>query len=363
METQENHTPFKATHPGYLLKDELEVRSISQSDFAIEIGIHKTMLNEIIKGKRPITADLALILERALEIPADYWMRFQTQYELDAARVKEKNVQKFGNIDAWKIIKEHVPVSYFKRIGYFVGEIVNDIAKVKDVYGINHVEELPILLAQPEYQYHKKSDKLKISKKNVLAWNVVAKYEAKRQAVEEFKPDYLPKLCEELQTIFYQNSSSVEEVGSKLNQYGIKFVLVSKLEQTPIDGYTFWSENNPSIALTLRHSRIDNFAFTIMHEIGHIDLHIKNDREKQFFDLQNKGPIIEQFEKDANEYAKDKLIPDRIWEEIRELPDFSDANIHRIASKYTINPAIILGRIQHDFRNYNSITLIDKKLN
>jgi len=108
----------------------------------------------------------------------------------------------------------------------------------------------------------------------------------------------------------------IKEVRNKLNQYGIKFILVSKLEQTPIDGYTFWSENNPSIALTLRHRRIDNFAFTIMHEIGHIDLHIKKDRKKYFFDLQKEKPLVMQFEEDANEYAKDKLIPEKIWEEI-----------------------------------------------
>ena len=43
--------------------------------------------------------------------------------------------------------------------------------------------------------------------------------------------------------------------------------MIDKLEKTPIDGYSFWSNNNPVIALTLRHNRVDNLAFTILHEI------------------------------------------------------------------------------------------------
>lgn len=78
--------PFEATHPGTLIKDELDALEIEQRDFAKKIGMKPTMLNEIIKGKRPVTADLAVVLEKALGISADYWMRFQSQYEIDLGR-------------------------------------------------------------------------------------------------------------------------------------------------------------------------------------------------------------------------------------------------------------------------------------
>jgi HTH-type transcriptional regulator/antitoxin HigA len=357
METKKNHIPFQATHPGILLKDELQARNISQSDFAVEIDMQKTMLNEIIKGKRPVTADLAVILETALEIPADYWMRFQTQYELDTARIKQKNIQRVTNINIWKIIKDYVPVNYFKKIGYLINDLPIDIAKLKEVYVINNVEELLTLSATHKYSLYRKSEKLKINEKNVLAWNVVAKYEAKTQTVNEFNLDSLTALCNELQTVFYQNSSSVDQVREKLKQYGIKFVLVPKLEQTPIDGYTFWSGNNPTIALTLRHTRIDNFAFTIMHEIGHIILHIKNDKEKQFFDLHDKNALVKQLEDEADNFAQEKLIPDEIWNEITAVHAFDDINIIKFATKYKINPAIILGRINYTYKHYNIVEL------
>ena len=363
METQTNYIPFKETHPGTLLKDELDARNIQQAEFAIEIGMQKTMLNEIIKGKRPITPDLAIILESALEIPADYWMRFQTQYEIDVARLKQKNQQKVSNIKKWKIIKEYVPIHYFKKIEYLINDLPSDIAKIKEVYGINKVDELGNLSLIHLNAHHRKSEKLKISEKNVLAWNVVAKYEAKHQSVNVFNPETLPDLCNELQTVFYQNSSSVKHVGEKLKKYGIKFVLVPKLDQTPIDGYTFWSGDNPTIALTLRHTRIDNFAFTIMHEIGHIELHLKDDKEKQFLDLQNKKSLVVKLENEANNFAQHKLIPPHVWSEFTASNEFNDESIKSLSTKHHIHPAIILGRINYEFNKYSINTSIDKKLN
>lgn len=87
--------PFKATHPGTLIKDELEIRDdITQKDLVMVLGVKPSFLNEIIKGKRPITADIAILLEKALGIPADYWMKFQSQYEIDLTKIKEKNINK-----------------------------------------------------------------------------------------------------------------------------------------------------------------------------------------------------------------------------------------------------------------------------
>jgi len=93
-----NINSFLATHPGEVLKDELKSRKIKQSDFAKNIGIALTILNEIINGKRSITADTALILEKALDIEAIYWLNLQCNYELDKARIKQKNIQKISKI-------------------------------------------------------------------------------------------------------------------------------------------------------------------------------------------------------------------------------------------------------------------------
>ncbi|MFH0734667.1 MAG: HigA family addiction module antitoxin [bacterium] len=82
--------PFRATHPGEVLKDELKARNIQQTKFAVKIGISKTMLNEIIHGKRPITTEFAVLLEKTLDINASYWLTFQTNYELDLIKINTK---------------------------------------------------------------------------------------------------------------------------------------------------------------------------------------------------------------------------------------------------------------------------------
>ena len=60
--------PYMPTHPGEVLKDELQARGISQKKFSSLIGVSYTMLNEILNGKRPISADMSLLLEAALGI-------------------------------------------------------------------------------------------------------------------------------------------------------------------------------------------------------------------------------------------------------------------------------------------------------
>ena len=106
--------PFEATHPGTLIKDELEVRDdLTQKDLAILLGVKPSFLNEIVKGKRSITADIAILLEKSLGIPADYWMKFQSQYEIDSAKIKEKNISKIKLIEIWNIISQYVPIKYF----------------------------------------------------------------------------------------------------------------------------------------------------------------------------------------------------------------------------------------------------------
>ena len=99
----ENLTPAMAIHPGEILKDEISFREITQKEFAIEIGIAYTQLNEIINGKRNITSDFAVLLETALDIDAQYWLSLQSLYEIDKSRIKEKIIEKTKMIEEWKI--------------------------------------------------------------------------------------------------------------------------------------------------------------------------------------------------------------------------------------------------------------------
>lgn len=78
------------THPGSVLEEELQARGISQKDFADTISMSRTAFNDILKGRRNITADTAVLIEAALGIPAKFWLRFQGQYDIYMATNKQK---------------------------------------------------------------------------------------------------------------------------------------------------------------------------------------------------------------------------------------------------------------------------------
>ena len=79
------------THPGEVLKDEIEERGISQRQLADSMGLPYSVVNEILNGRRPLTAKTALMFEAALDVPADSLMYMQTKYTMQTAR-KDSNL-------------------------------------------------------------------------------------------------------------------------------------------------------------------------------------------------------------------------------------------------------------------------------
>ena len=86
--------PVEATHPGELIRDELKERAMTQKHLSELTGIKPSVLSETINGKRPISVRMAAALETVLDIPAEYWLNLQSQYELDAAAIAEREEKK-----------------------------------------------------------------------------------------------------------------------------------------------------------------------------------------------------------------------------------------------------------------------------
>lgn len=76
------------THPGDVLKEEIESRGISQRKFADLLGVPYTQLNEILNGKRPVSTDFALMMEAALDISPELLINMQNRYNMAFARQK-----------------------------------------------------------------------------------------------------------------------------------------------------------------------------------------------------------------------------------------------------------------------------------
>ena len=95
-----NLIPFEPTHPGELIKDELEANCLTQVKFAESIGVKPSLLNDIIKGKRGVNTEMSLLIEAALNIPADLLLNLQSDYNAKSDALFKKRLSSIRNIAA-----------------------------------------------------------------------------------------------------------------------------------------------------------------------------------------------------------------------------------------------------------------------
>lgn len=93
-----NLEPFAPTHPGELLKEEIECRGISQKELSRQTGIPYGALNDVLNCKRAITTEYALLLEAALGIESGFWLRMQMDYNVQTARRNKTFAQRLANV-------------------------------------------------------------------------------------------------------------------------------------------------------------------------------------------------------------------------------------------------------------------------
>ena len=121
--------------------------------------------------------------------------------------------------------------------------------------------------------------------------------------------------------------------------------------------------------MTLRHKRLDNFAFVLFHELGHIYEHLINNSNAEFIDLDVKNEEEEYKnsteEKQANIFAQNRLINKDDWEQFKKNLYFNnnDESIKAFAKKVKINPCIVKGRVCYELNDYKSYTTISNEIN
>lgn len=93
-----NLEPFYLTHPGEVIKDELEYRGISQRRLAKEIGVPPSQLNELLNAKRALSAEMALLIEQALGLDATPLLSLQMKYNLLSAKRNKSFLERLKDI-------------------------------------------------------------------------------------------------------------------------------------------------------------------------------------------------------------------------------------------------------------------------
>ena len=89
---------YTPTHPGEVLKDEIEYRGISQRQLAEQMNFSYKALNDILNGRRPITTSTAMMFEAALDVPATSLLQLQLKYNLYQAQQDQTLLGKLSQI-------------------------------------------------------------------------------------------------------------------------------------------------------------------------------------------------------------------------------------------------------------------------
>jgi len=143
-----------------------------------------------------------------------------------------------------------------------------------------------------------------------------------------------------------------------LHKNGIPLIIEPHLPRTHLDGAAILIKlERPMIGLSLRYDRIDNFWFCLMHELAHISLHFDKGIN-HFYDDLDVEALDDPREQEADQMAGEALIPQVEWEKSAAKKLRSTEAAQSLAKQLGIHPAIVAGRMRHEFKSYRSLNQI-----
>ena len=144
---------------------------------------------------------------------------------------------------------------------------------------------------------------------------------------------------------------------ARMRENGIRLVVLTHLSRTYLDGAAMRGpDGTPLVALTLRHDRLDNFWFCLMHELAHIVLHL-DDATCVFLDDMSlrdgcDGSESAIREREADELAEEALVNGSSWARAGFPDAATNLRIVELAMEAKVHPAVVAGRVRFETRNY-----------
>lgn len=351
--------PVRAIHPGEILRDELQARGILQKDFARAIDWQASHLNEFIKGKRNLNEDLAIKLESQLGIPFKTWMSMHNGYIYDCIAIEERQTEEQVACDFECACDGIFNIqALYKRLGLSLQSCNERVKRLREMFPFDLLSsnELKMQVAG----MYKHSEKVQIDEKNMLTWLILNYLEiSKIQPLDNYEEGNALLAAEEIAAMANKRTITIDSIKQCLEKYGISYINVEKLEKTPIDAYSTFSDKMPVITVTYRYNDMDKLAFDILHELCHIDRHF-SEGNKAFISIEGVEYSNDPREKEANEFASQMLIPNDIWKKILEsgcksLSPYKIVNtIAKKAEQYNISPSIAISRYKHETNWYRT---------
>nr|VFJ63756.1 MAG: addiction module antidote protein, HigA family [Candidatus Kentron sp. DK] len=334
------YQPDFAIHPGEHLEEILETGAMTQAELAVRLGIHKKTINEIVKGKAPVSSEMALRLSKVFHYPAHLWNNMQRNYDETAARRAEQ--QRLARHLDWL---KKIPVKEMIKRGWLDAhqEPNARLDAVLRFFGIASPDQWQTVWETHQVAY-RQSRRLAPSNMAVSIWLRQGEIQARDIDCAPFDRKAFFSVLNEARAL---TRDPLEVFQGRLTgacaRAGVALVFVPELPKTGISGCTRWLGGKAIIQLSLRYKSNDQLWFTFFHEAGHI---LKHGRKAVF--LEGDGSDDEK-EVEANTFARDKLIPPAAYRRfLAEWDGRSLAPIEAFAEKIGVAPGIVVGRLQFD---------------
>jgi HTH-type transcriptional regulator / antitoxin HigA len=327
------------------IKFRMSEKGLKQVDLAPYFGT-KSRVSEVLSGKRALTVPMIKALSVGLGIAP------QTLLGLDSNDKPVINERTKEDINWSKFpIKEMLSRGWIEDTGSKIKRNVEE--QVKDF-----VSSLGGSSANASFKRTLSGDAYTpISQYKLYAWVARVIQKARDRNLEySYDPNSIGKeFLKELANLSWSEFGPLSAV-EYLEKHGICIVIEPALKGTSVDGAALKdSDGRPIIALSLRHDRLDNFWFTLLHEVVHIWKHV--DLDKTFVDdLDNHTESKDKLEAEANRYARDTFIPRVVWKRSKAYLTPSVATIDELSRELNIHPAIIAGRLRRETGRYNQFS-------
>ena len=338
------YTPAEVFSAGEYLRDELEERGWTVTEFAEILGRPVQAVSEILNGKKRITTQTAISVADATGTSPELWLNLETAFRLHQQRA-ESDSGVLTPVARRARLRGAVPLAEVRKRGW-IPETTNldDLeSAVCTLLGIGSVDE------QPEFTLaaRRTNPNAEVTIEQA-AWLGHVRQVASRQPVGPYDPDALAGAAAEIPRIVQEGPTELRHVPRLLAQCGVRLVFSEGLRGGKLDGaVTFLPDRHPAIGLTTRGNRFDSLLFTLLHECAHLTLDHITPTSLVIIDNDLNQDETDPYELAANEQASKWMFPGGV-----EIKSASVSAIVEVAATYEVHPSIVVGRVQHDTKNW-----------
>lgn len=334
-------TPLEA------IRFRMEQMQLKNKDLTPYIG-SASKVSEVLKGKRSLSLTMIRNLNRYLDIPAEVLIQ-------DASEAREAVSESTESTE--QLDPQDFPLRDMHQRGYFSSAPVRWADAKKQAGNLlqEFMRRTGIREAGPAYcrsSAHYRQDK-DINPLALHAWRGRVLIRSQERDIGVYNAaavnaEFLDRVA--MLSVFAEGPSLAREF---IEQHGIAVVLERHLPKTYLDGAALLRDDGvPVIGLTLRYDRLDNFWFTLLHELVHVMLHLSADCEAIFDDLSTTSSN-DAIEREADSIAGNVLIPNAIWKKAKVRKSLEPRDALNLAQSVNRHPSIIVGRLQKEADDYS----------